>query len=49
MNKENIYVNCPYCKKKLFRIEKDSVYVNIYVWCKNCKREIKFNNRAIEP
>lgn len=39
MDKE--YVYCPYCGKKLFRIEKNSNYANIYVWCKKCNKEIK--------
>lgn len=34
------YVLCPICGKKLFRIDKNSVYNNIYVWCKNCRKEI---------
>ena len=34
------YVVCPHCGKKLFRIEKDSCYNNIFVWCKTCRKEI---------
>lgn len=44
MIKEN-YVLCPKCKKKLFRIENDSDYRHIYMWCKNCKKEIECNKR----
>lgn len=35
------YVVCPHCGKKLFRIEKDSCYDNIFVWCKTCRKEIQ--------
>lgn len=38
MNKS--YVICPKCGKKLFRIDEKSVYKNIYIWCKNCHKEI---------
>ena len=38
MNKS--YVVCPKCGKKLFRIDEKSVYKNIYIWCKNCHKEI---------
>lgn len=41
MYKENIYVHCPHCGKKLFRIDKDSEFKKIYLWCKNCKKEIE--------
>lgn len=34
------YVYCPNCGKKLFRIENNSKYNNIYIWCKTCKKEI---------
>ncbi len=34
------FVFCPHCGKKLFKITKESRYNNIYVWCKNCKKEI---------
>lgn len=43
MKEEKTYVRCPVCGKKLFRIEKDSKYNQIYVWCKTCKKEIKCN------
>lgn len=38
--KEKQYVLCPKCGKKLFRIEKDSIYNNIFLWCKKCCKEI---------
>lgn len=38
---DKLYVFCPYCGKKLFRIDNTSVYNNIYIWCKYCKKEIK--------
>ena len=47
MNSEDKYEVCPYCGKKLFRIIKTSQYKNIFVWCKNCKKEIEINK--IEP
>lgn len=41
MKKE--YVLCPKCGKKLFRIDIDSKFSNIYVWCKKCYKEIKIS------
>lgn len=41
MNSEKRYALCPHCGKKLFRVTNESSYKNIYVWCKNCKKEIK--------
>ena len=38
---DKLYVVCPKCGKKLFRIDNTSVYNNIYVWCKCCKKELK--------
>lgn len=46
---EKIYVVCPYCNKKMFRVDSKSDYKNIYLWCKNCKKEIKFNKKSPEP
>jgi endogenous inhibitor of DNA gyrase (YacG/DUF329 family) len=40
---DKLYVHCPKCGKKLFRIDKDSVYKNIYIWCKKCCKEITVN------
>lgn len=37
---EYTFVICPKCGKKLFKIDKTSRYDNIYIWCKNCKKEI---------
>jgi len=49
-NEENYkYELCPKCGKKLFRVLDTSYYANIYVWCKNCKKEIKVDKRAREP
>ena len=48
-NHTNKYEVCPCCGKKLFRIIPTSEYRNIFVWCKNCKKEIKVNKRATEP
>lgn len=45
----NEYELCPHCGKKLFRVTENSVYENIFVWCKNCKKEIKVNKRVTEP
>lgn len=42
------YVFCPNCGKKLFRIGKDSVYNNIYVWCKTCRKEIFIKSQRAE-
>lgn len=39
------YVNCPLCGKKLFRIIQSSEYIDIFVWCKNCKKEIKVSKK----
>lgn len=53
MNDERVYVKyvcCPKCGKKLFKTTQKSTYVDIYVWCKNCKKEIKCTQkRANEP
>lgn len=43
MKEEKRYVVCPICGKKLFRITDISDYKNIFLWCKNCKKEIRFN------
>lgn len=43
------YEICPQCGKKLFRVTPESVYEHIFVWCKNCKKEIEINKRAKEP
>lgn len=43
MDSEKIYVNCPHCGKKLFKIIKESTYKKIFIWCKTCKREIEMN------
>lgn len=40
---DKMYINCPICGKKLFRIDKTSVYKNIYIWCKHCKKEINIS------
>lgn len=37
---EKKWVCCPHCNKKLFKIDEKSKYDNIYVWCKNCKKEL---------
>lgn len=37
---EYTFVVCPHCGKKLFKVDKTSFYRNIYIWCKNCKKEI---------
>ena len=39
MNK--FYVCCPICGKKLFKIDQKSVCKNIYLWCKQCRKEIE--------
>lgn len=42
INPDNKYwVKCPECKKNLFKVTSFSKYDNIYVWCKNCKKEIE--------
>lgn len=38
---EKKYIFCPICGKKLFRIEENSTFNNIYLWCKKCCKEIK--------
>lgn len=43
MKEEKRYVVCPICGKKLFRIIDKSNYNDIFLWCKNCKKEIRFN------
>lgn len=45
MSSEDRYVNCPQCGKKLFRVIKESQYKKIFVWCKNCKKEIEINKK----
>lgn len=37
---KKMYICCPKCKKKLFRVDEKSRFDNIYVWCKECKKEI---------
>lgn len=46
---EKVYMVCPYCHKKMFRVDKTSEYKKIYLWCKNCKKEIEFNKESHEP
>lgn len=41
MNSSYRYVLCPYCGKKLFKINHESMYMKIFVWCKTCKKEIE--------
>jgi len=48
-NNRDKYEVCPSCGKKLFRIIETSEYVDIFVWCKTCKKEIKVIKRASEP
>lgn len=43
------YIKCPVCNKKICRIVDDSVYFNLYMWCKNCKKEIKISMKEQEP
>ena len=38
MNK--VWICCPDCGKKLFKIDKTSSCKNIYIWCKSCNKEI---------
>lgn len=38
MNK--VWICCPECGKKLFKIDRTSTCKNIYIWCKSCKKEI---------
>lgn len=47
MNSEDKYVFCPECRKKLFRVVKESQYKKIFVWCKNCKKEIEINKEPL--
>lgn len=47
MNSEDMYVVCPNCGKKLFRVIKESQYNKIFVWCKNCKKEIEINKEPV--
>lgn len=44
---DKLYITCPHCGKKLLRIDKDSQFKNIYVWCKICKKEIKLNKEPL--
>lgn len=46
---EKVYMVCPHCRKKMFRVDKTSEYKKIYLWCKNCKKEIEFNKESHEP
>ena len=48
-NDVSLYELCPRCGKKLFRITPSSIYEHIFVWCKNCKKEIEISKRAKEP
>ena len=45
MYSEDKYEVCPQCGKKLFRIVTESQYKKIFVWCKNCKKEIEINKK----
>ena len=47
MNNERRYVLCPHCGKKLFRIIGTSVYIDVFVWCKTCKKEIKVTKKTL--
>lgn len=40
---EKKYITCPECGKKLFRIDADSKFINIYLWCKKCCKEVKIS------
>lgn len=40
MNIDKFWICCPVCGKKLFKIDQKSYFKNIYIWCKNCKKEI---------
>lgn len=42
MNK--VWICCPKCGKKLFKIDEKFTKQTIYIWCKTCKKEI-----MIEP
>lgn len=37
---DKVWICCPDCGKKLFKIDKTSSCKNIYIWCKSCKKEI---------
>lgn len=41
MTKE--WYSCPHCGKKLCRINKESKAKKIFIWCKQCKKEIEIN------
>lgn len=45
---DKTYIQCPVCGKKLFRIDKDSSFKNIYIWCKDCRKEIKIRAMSQE-
>lgn len=38
-----LYYKCPYCDKKLARIENNSKSEKVYVWCKECRQEREIN------
>lgn len=35
-----VWICCPNCGKKLFKIDDTSIVKNLYIWCKTCKKEI---------
>lgn len=35
------WYQCPYCKKKLVKYKKNARAEGIFLWCKNCKKEIE--------
>lgn len=39
------YETCPICGKKLFKITDESYYYKVFVWCKQCKKEIEVNQK----
>lgn len=44
----NGYIICPCCnKQKLFRVEQNSSFNMIYIWCKYCRKEICL--KSLEP
>lgn len=47
MYSEDKYEVCPNCGKKLFRVISTSEYKHIFIWCKNCKKEIEINKEPL--
>lgn len=49
--KKGLWIQCPYCKKLIFPVDKETGIQNLRYYCKNsrCKRTMLINVEPIEP